>query len=107
VEETPESASARGAGLLGSPLVFDVDSLAQEAQQFFAQIDQLGQELASSLARMNLSSWSFAVAVAATAIVVARRQAQQTRRGSTRQNGADTAFACYPGLGGSWTWQES
>jgi hypothetical protein len=98
---------ARGAGLLGSPLVFDVDSLAQEAQQFFAQVDQLSQELASSLARMNLSSWSFAVAVAATAVAVAHRQGQQTRRRATRQNGADTAFVCYPGLGGSWTWQES
>jgi hypothetical protein len=107
VEESPISASAQVAGLLGNPLSFDLDSLAREAQYFFAQIDHLSQDLASMLARINVPSWSLAVAMAFTAAAVARRRFRKTHRGSVVDDHSGTAFACYPELGGSWTWEES
>jgi hypothetical protein len=96
VEDSPVSASARGAGLLGSPLPFDLDSLAQEAQQFFEQVDQLSQDLASLLARMNVSPWAVGAAVAVTAIAVARRRLQRAQRGVVLDG---CAFGCSSGLG--------
>jgi hypothetical protein len=105
-EESAGIATARGAGLLGSPMPFDVDALAREAQQFFEQIDQLSQDLASLLAQMNLPPWSVAVAVVAAAAAVARRRLQRNQRGLVLDGCTGSAFACYPGLGGL-TWEES
>jgi hypothetical protein len=106
-EESPGSAVARGAGLLGSPLPFDVDALAREAQQFYEQIDYLSQNLASLLAHMKLPPWGVALAVAAAVAAVARRRSEKNQRGLVLESCTSTAFACYPGLGGSWTWEES
>jgi hypothetical protein len=106
-EEGTGSPVARGAGLLGSPLSFDVDALAREAQQFYKQIDQLSQDLATLLARMQLPHWSVAVAVVAAVAAVARRRWQQDPRSLVLEGCVGTAFICYPGLGGPWSWEES
>jgi hypothetical protein len=95
-DESSVSGSARGAGLLGSPVPFDLDSLTREAQQFLEQVDQLGQDLASLLTQMNVSPWAVAAAVAATAIAVSRRRSRRTQR-ALSLDGA--AFGCSAGLG--------
>jgi hypothetical protein len=103
---SPVDASARGAGLLGSPLSFDLDSLAQEAQKFFGQIEQMGQDLAGLFGRTNLLSGLVAIGLAASAFHVARRRKQRTAQAIALQGCTDTTFTCYPGLGGTWTWEE-
>jgi hypothetical protein len=105
-EASPVNAPARGEGLLGSPLLFDLDSLAQEAQKFFAQIEQMGQDLAGLLGRTNLLSGLVAIGLAASAIEVARRRKQRAAHGIVLQTCAEPTFTSYPGLGGTWTWEE-
>jgi hypothetical protein len=101
VDDSSVTGSARGAGLLGSPLPFDLDSLGREAQQFFAQIDQLSQDLASLLARLNLSPWAVAAAVTATAAAVVRRRLRRGQHGLVLTGSEGTEFTFHPGLGGA------
>jgi hypothetical protein len=101
MEENTVSASVRGAGLLSGPLLFDLDSLVREAQQFFDQVDHLSQDLGSVLARVSLLSGAVAVGVAATAAAVARRRWQQAHCALVLGGWAGAAFTYYPDLGGS------
>jgi hypothetical protein len=107
VAASPVNASAHGAGLLGSPLLFDLDSLAQEAQEFFTQIEQMGQDLAGLLGRSKLIAGLVAISLAASAIEVARRRNKRAAHGIVLQGCTGTTFTCYPNLGGTWTWEES
>lgn len=81
MDDSAVAASARGAGLVSNPVLFDLDSLVREAQQFFEQIDQLSQDLGSVLARVSLLSGAVAVGVAATAAAVVSRRSQQAQCG--------------------------
>jgi hypothetical protein len=107
VTTSPVTGSTRGAGLLGSPLLFDLDSLAQEAQKFLGQIEQMGDDLAGMLGRTNLLSGLVAIGVAVSALQVARRRKQRAAHGIVLQGGTEKTFTCYPEVGGTWTWEES
>lgn len=100
--------STRGEGLIGGSLPIDLAALAQEAENFLARAgQQVSQDLAGLLARIDPLSTAIAIGVAAMAIAMAHRRLQQGQRGLALEGWAGRTFGCYPGLGGTWGWAES
>jgi hypothetical protein len=76
------------AGLLAGPLPADLHALTRGADQFFAQLEGLGRELAAWVLSERLAPWLAAAAVGAAAYEFARRPKQQGAEGVTAAGGA-------------------
>jgi hypothetical protein len=98
--------SPRHESSLAEFLPFDLAALEGDIQALIQQIQQLGDELGSLLARMGLSPWLTAAAVAALAGEIARRrlQGQQSRPQLGACEGATLAW--FPDLTGPWSQKE-
>jgi hypothetical protein len=95
----------RHEGLTDS-LSFDLALLEGDIQAFLQQIEQLGGELSSLLARMNLSPWLMAIAVAAVAGEIARLRLQGPHRRPQLAACEGETLAWFPGLTGPWSPKE-
>jgi hypothetical protein len=89
-------------------LPFNLASLERDIQAFLEQIEQLGGELSSLLARMNLAPWLMSIAVAAVAGEIVRRRLQEPHRCPQPQLAAceGASLAWFPGLTGPWSPKE-
>jgi len=97
--------SPRGEGL-ADLLPFNLASLEEDIQAFLEQIEQLGGELSSLLARMNLSPWLMSIAVAAVAGEIVRRRLQEPNRRPQLAACEGASLAWFPGLTGPWSPKE-
>jgi hypothetical protein len=90
------------AGLL--PFHFAV--LDEEIQAFLQQVEQLGRELGSLLAGMNLSAWLVAMVGAAVAGEVVRRRLHKAQRQAFFAAYESSTLAWFPSLTGPWYLEE-
>src|SRR5207253_4056723 len=93
-------------GGLADLLPLDLASLEGDIQAFLQQIEQLGGELSSLLARMNLSPLLMAVAVAAVAGELTRRHLQGPHRRPQLAACEGATLAWFPDLTGPWSPKE-
>jgi hypothetical protein len=87
--------------MVSGPL-FDLDTLAQEAEQFLAGAGELSQNLATWLGQFHPLSVAIASGVAAAAITAVHRRTKQNSRGPALKSWTESAFGYQPELGGPW-----
>jgi hypothetical protein len=105
-DDSPIPCPRREEGL-ADLLPFNLASLEGDIQAFLEQIEQLGGELSSLLARMNLSPWLMSIAVAAVAGEIVRRRFQEEPHRRPQLAACESAsLAWFPGLTGPWSPKE-
>jgi hypothetical protein len=95
--------SPRSQGLAADWLSFDLGALEGNIETFLEQVEQLGAELSSLLGRMNVSPLFMAVAIAAVAGEMARRQLQRPRHRPLLTACEGRTGAWFPSLIGPWS----
>ena len=94
-------------GILESVVPFDREAVQAAVQQLLTQLEDLGGDAASWLARLNLSPWVVAVAVGLTACDVVRRRQQKALSGLVLTDEQGTPITWFPGLAGVWSMQDA